>query len=60
MDLSQADINGSVIIDVTQIFGGVKLVIPSNWELKSDLTAILGGVDDKRNAPQAVTVEAKN
>jgi len=52
IDLSQADINGTVVIDVTQLFGGVKLVIPSNWELKSDLTAILGGVDDKRNAPQ--------
>jgi len=52
LDLSQADINGTVVIDVTQLFGGVKLVIPSNWELKSDLTAILGGVDDKRNAPQ--------
>ncbi|MBK7652994.1 MAG: hypothetical protein IPJ20_22780 [Flammeovirgaceae bacterium] len=53
IDLSQADINGTVVIDVTQLFGGVKLVIPSNWELKSDLTAILGGVDDKRNTPQA-------
>ncbi|MBK8292662.1 MAG: hypothetical protein IPK96_18730 [Flammeovirgaceae bacterium] len=53
IDLSQADITGTVVIDVTQLFGGVKLVIPSNWELKSDLTAILGGVDDKRNTPQA-------
>ncbi len=53
IDLSQADINGTVVIDVVQLFGGVKLIVPSNWELKSEVTAILGGVDDKRNSPQA-------
>jgi predicted membrane protein len=53
IDLSQADINGTVVIDVVQLFGGVKLVIPSNWELKSEITAVLGGVDDKRSTPQA-------
>ncbi len=53
IDLSQADINGKVVIDVVQLFGGVKLIMPSNWELKSEVTAILGGVDDKRNSPQA-------
>jgi len=52
IDLSQADINGTVVIDVVQLFGGVKLVVPSNWELKSDVTAILGGVDDKRQSVQ--------
>jgi hypothetical protein len=36
------------VIDVVQLFGGVKIIIPSNWELKSEVTAILGGVDDKR------------
>jgi predicted membrane protein len=53
IDLSQADINGTVVIDVVQLFGGVKLVIPSNWELKSEITAVLGGVDDKRSTPPA-------
>lgn len=52
IDLTQADINGTVVIDVVQLFGGVKLVVPSNWELKSEVTAILGGVDDKRTTPQ--------
>jgi predicted membrane protein len=48
IDLSQADIEGTAVIDVVQLFGGVKIIIPSNWELKSEVTAILGGVDDKR------------
>ncbi len=51
IDLSQADMESTVVIDVVQIFGGVKLIIPSNWELKSDVTVIMGGVEDKRNVP---------
>lgn len=53
LDLTQADIQGTVIIDVVQMFGGVKMVVPANWEIKSDITAILGGFDDKRSTPQA-------
>jgi predicted membrane protein len=52
IDLSQADINGTVVIDATQIFGGMKLLVPANWELKSDAVAIFGGVDDKRMISQ--------
>ncbi|MBN8577197.1 MAG: cell wall-active antibiotics response protein [Cyclobacteriaceae bacterium] len=51
IDLTQADIQGTVVIDVVQMFGGVKMVVPANWEIKSDITAILGGFDDKRNTP---------
>ncbi len=59
IDLSQADINGTVVIDIVQLFGGVKLIVPSNWELKSDVTAILGGVDDKRQSLQAYSGNKK-
>ncbi len=47
-DLSQADINGSVTLEITQFFGGTKLIIPSHWEVKSELTAVLGGIEDNR------------
>lgn len=47
--LSQADINGRAVLDVTAIFGGSKIVVPANWQINTeDVTAILGGVDDKR------------
>jgi predicted membrane protein len=47
--LSQADINGTVVLDVSSIFGGSKIIVPTNWVVKTqDVTAILGGVDDKR------------
>jgi|SRR5580704_10716185 predicted membrane protein len=48
IDLSQADIQGSVILDVTQLFGGTKLVIPGNWHVKTQVTSIFAGIEDKR------------
>lgn len=48
IDLSQADINGRVVLEVTVLLGGTKLFIPSHWELKSELVSVLAGIDDKR------------
>lgn len=48
IDLSQADFTGQVRIDVTNVFGGTKLIVPPTWDIHNDITAIFGGVDDKR------------
>jgi predicted membrane protein len=48
LDLTQADINGRVIIDIVQIFGGTKIIVPSNWQIISDTAAVFAGIDDKR------------
>ncbi|BAV08054.1 Cell wall-active antibiotics response 4TMS YvqF [Filimonas lacunae] len=48
IDLSQADIQGEVILDITQVFGGTKLIVPPHWDLKADVAAVFGGVEDKR------------
>lgn len=48
INLTQADFDGQIIIDVTAVFGGIKIVVPPTWQVKSEVTAILGGVDDKR------------
>lgn len=48
INLSQADINGRVVLDATLVFGGAKLIIPANWQLQPEMTAILGGIEDKR------------
>jgi predicted membrane protein len=53
IDLSQADINGVATIDLTQVFGGTKLIVPSNWQVKTQMAAIFGGVEDKRSAQHA-------
>lgn len=52
LDLTQADINGTVVIEIVQIFGGVKLTVPPHWQVVSDLAAIFSNVDDKRRAMQ--------
>lgn len=49
IDLSQADIQGTVKVEVTAILGGVKLIVPSHWTIKQQVTAIFGGVEDKRS-----------
>lgn len=48
IDFSQADINGRVMIDVTQIFGGIKMVVPSHWQVVADVASVFANVDDKR------------
>jgi predicted membrane protein len=53
IDLSQADINGTATIDLTQIIGGTKLIVPSNWLVKPQMAAIFGGVEDNRTLQNA-------
>ncbi|MEO5682243.1 MAG: DUF5668 domain-containing protein [Chitinophagaceae bacterium] len=48
INLTQADITGSVVMDITTVMGGAKLIVPSNWEVKSEINTIMGGVEDKR------------
>ncbi len=48
INLTQADITGAVVMDITAIMGGVKLIVPPNWEVKSEISTIMGGVEDKR------------
>jgi len=50
VNLSQADFNGTVVIETTAIFGGVELIVPSNWAVKLEVSTIFGGVEDKRPA----------
>ena len=49
VDLSQADIQGKAIIDATAVFGGIKLIVPSNWDVKIENHAAFGNVEDKRS-----------
>jgi predicted membrane protein len=48
IDFTQANIEGRVYLDVTQVFGGTKIIVPSHWMVISDMAAVFAGVDDKR------------
>jgi len=54
LNLSQADINGRVVLDLTQVLGGTKLIIPPHWDVKPELISVLGSIDDKRSLENVV------
>lgn len=53
IDFSQADIQSPVILDVTMVFGGLKINVPGHWEIKNQVTPIFGGIEDKRTINNA-------
>ena len=40
--------NGYAEIEMTSIFGGAKIYIPENWDVRIEATSIFGGINDKR------------
>lgn len=49
LNLTQADFEGKVTLEITQVFGGTRLIVPSNWQIKSTaMTTVLGSIEDKR------------
>jgi predicted membrane protein len=49
LNLMQADIQQPITLEINNIFGGTKLIVPANWDVKIQVSTIFGGVDDKRN-----------
>lgn len=58
INLMQADIKGTVRLEVVQVFGGTKIIVPANWTVHSEMVAIFGGIEDKR-PPQLNAVPDK-
>jgi predicted membrane protein len=48
IDMMQADFKGTAVFEFNVAFGGVKLVVPPHWNIKNEVTVILGGIDDRR------------
>ena len=59
LNLNQADIEGTINLDLIAIFGGVKIIVPPTWVVKSEITAVFGGVDDKRSVLPATDAPVK-
>lgn len=49
INLAHADIQGITKLEIVNILGGTKLIVPAHWDVQSRMVAILGGVEDKRN-----------
>ncbi|WP_353126909.1 LiaF transmembrane domain-containing protein [Parapedobacter pyrenivorans] len=48
VNLVQAEIHHPIVIDVFQIFAGMKIIVPAHWKVQSEVVSVFGEVDDKR------------
>ncbi|MGQ1909926.1 LiaF transmembrane domain-containing protein [Marinifilum sp. RC60d5] len=60
LNLTHADLaEGTNVIDIFAMFGGCVLIIPSDWDVRVEVSAVLGGVADKRIPTTNYIVEPK-
>lgn len=57
INLTNADFTGKLVLEVVQVFGGTKIIIPPHWEVQSKTAAIFGGIEDKRSIQGASNPE---
>lgn len=48
LNLTKADIVKTAVIETNTIFGGTTIIVPSGWDVRSEITTFAGGVEDKR------------
>jgi predicted membrane protein len=48
VNFTQADFQGTAVVDVSIMFGGTDIIIPSNWNVKNEISVIFGGIEDRR------------
>jgi len=54
IDLSEADINGNIQLNITQIMGSTKIIVPADWEVRSEANVVMAGFEDKREQPAVI------
>lgn len=49
LDLTKSKLaEGENVLDVSCIFGGCTIIVPTDWKVITNVNAVFGGVDDKR------------
>jgi predicted membrane protein len=48
VNMTKADMQAPVTINSNTVFGGLTIIVPSNWKINSELTTAFGSVEDKR------------
>ncbi len=59
VNFAQADFQGTAVVDVSVMFGGVDIIIPANWNLKNEISVIFGGIEDRRTVSANVQESGK-
>jgi predicted membrane protein len=57
INLTKAGIQGPVVIDSRTAFGGLTLIVPSTWQVHSNVNAMMGAVEDQREVIDKSLVE---
>lgn len=58
INLTQADFTGTIRLEINNVFGGTKLIIPPHWQVKSELTTVMGGIEDRRTIQPSTSIAA--
>lgn len=58
INLLQADIQDKVTLETVNVFGGTKILVPPHWQIQPEVTAVLGGIEERR--PQAPELQDPN
>jgi hypothetical protein len=48
LNFMEADIKAPIVMNITLLMGGATFIIPSNWKVINEVTAIIGGIEDRR------------
>jgi hypothetical protein len=48
LNFMEADIKAPIVMNLTLLMGGATLIIPSHWKVINEVTAIIGGIEDRR------------
>ena len=60
INMAQADFSASsVVLDCRVAFGGVELIVPSNWEVKNEISSSFGSVEDERSIQANISGETR-
>jgi uncharacterized membrane protein YidH (DUF202 family) len=52
LNFMHADGDLPIVLELTQVFGGTKLIVPPHWKIQTDeMVTIFGGLNDKRPLP---------
>lgn len=49
LDLTQSELKGAAVLDISQAFGQTTLTVPGDWRVVTDLSQVMAVVEDYRN-----------
>ncbi|HWD88543.1 MAG TPA: LiaF domain-containing protein [Mucilaginibacter sp.] len=49
LDLTQSELKGAAVLDISQAFGQTTITVPGDWRVVTDLSQVMAVVEDYRN-----------